>query len=342
MAQESSNKHARAVWKERLSPYAKPDQRSAIFQLVSTLALFFLTWWLMLKSLATGWWLTLLIAPIASLLLVRLFIIQHDCGHGSYFSSNRANGIVGFFLGVLSLTPFAYWKRTHAIHHSTSGNLDKRTMGDIETLTVAEYMELPWWRKLSYRLYRHPLIMFGIGPIYQFMLKHRLPLDAPLSWTREWRSVMLTNLCLLVVAVGMVQTVGLKNFLMVQLPINLIAGPIGIWMFYMQHQFEGTYWARNDEWDVVDAALKGSSFYDLPAVFHWFTGNIGFHHVHHLSSRIPNYRLQKCYCDIQELQHPPRIGLLESLGCLRLRLWDEAQERLVGFSQLGRGVTDPQ
>ncbi len=338
MTTSSPTTTSRAAWKERLGPYERSDDRAALFQLATTLALFGLVWWLTLEALAVGWWATLLGAPIAAWLYVRLFIFQHDCGHGSFFTSRRANDLVGFWLGVLTLTPYRYWKRSHAIHHGSSGNLDRRTLGDVTTLTVAEYLALPWWRRLAYRLYRNPLVMLGLGPIWVFLLKHRLPLDTPRSWKKEWRSVMLTNAALVGVVAVMWWAVGLERFLLVQLPINLVAGPIGIWLFYVQHQFEGTYWARNDDWDFVAAGLEGSSFYDLPAVLHWLTGNIGFHHIHHLSSRIPNYRLQACYREVDELRQGPRLGLLESLGCLRLRLWDEAGGRLVGFRHLRAGV----
>ena len=341
MTRSPQTTRTRPYWNERLGPYQQADNRMALRQLATTLTLFGLVWWVMLEALTIGWWLTLSLAPLAALLLVRLFIVQHDCGHGSYFSSRRVNDAVGFWLGVLTLTPYRYWKRTHDIHHGTSGNLDRRSMGDIETLTVREYLELPSWRRLAYRLYRNPLVLLGIGPVYQFVLKHRLPLGTPHTWTREWRSVLLTNLALVVVVAGMAWTVGLGAFLRVQLPITLLAGPVGVWLFYVQHQFEPTYWARGRDWDFFAAGLDGSSFYDLPRVLHWFTGNIGFHHIHHLSIRIPSYRLPRCFREVEELQRPNRLGLLESLSCLRLKLWDEDTGRLVGFGHLqaeARGV----
>jgi omega-6 fatty acid desaturase (delta-12 desaturase) len=322
----------RNFWAERLTPYKQASSSVALRQLVVTLLLFGLTWWVMLRSLSVGLWLTLLLAPVAAFLLVRLFIFQHDCGHGSFFSSQKVNDLVGFWLGLLTLTPYQYWRKTHAIHHAAAGDLDRRGYGDIETLTVKEYLALPSWRRWLYRLYRNPLVMLGIGPVYQFLIKHRLPLDAPRSWVKEWRGVMLSNLLLVAIVAAMWRLVGLGPFLQVQLPISLLAGIFGIWLFYVQHQFQGTYWARNPDWSRYEAALKGSSHYDLPLILHWFTGNIGFHHVHHVSSRIPNYKLRQCAREVEELGAATRLGLIESLHCLRLKLWDEESNRLVGFN----------
>ncbi|MBI3871571.1 MAG: fatty acid desaturase, partial [candidate division Zixibacteria bacterium] len=291
------------------------------------------TWYLMLRSLEYSYWLTLALAIPAAGLLVRLFIFQHDCGHGSFLPKQAANNALGFAIGILSLTPYAYWRRTHAIHHATSGNLDRRDLGDITTLTVREYIVLPRLRRILYRLYRNPIVLFGLGPAYLFILKHRLPADLPRSWKREWRSVMWTNLGIAAVIVLMSWTVGVKTFFMIQTPITLLAGSMGVWLFYIQHQFEETYWRPQQSWDYHEAGLQGSSYYDLPAVVNWFTGNIGVHHVHHLCSGIPNYRLRQCLRENEELQKVTRLTIADSIRCSRLKLWDEDAGRLVGFRQ---------
>jgi omega-6 fatty acid desaturase (delta-12 desaturase) len=298
--------------------------------------LFVAGWWLMLMSLDYSYWITLLLAVPTAGFMVRLFIVQHDCGHGSFFRSRAANNTVGSMLGVLSLTPYDYWRKTHAIHHATSGNLDHREFGDIRTLTVNEYLARSRWGRFTYRLYRSPVVLFLIGPAFQFIIKHRFPLDLPRSWKREWASVLWTNLAIVAILAVVWMTIGIKAFLMVQLPISLVAGAAGVWLFYIQHQFEDTYWEKDPTWSYNDAALGGSSYYDLPRVLHWFTGNIGVHHVHHLSSRIPNYRLQKCFRENPELQKAPRLTLWQSVRCAQLKLWDEEGGRLIGFGDLTR------
>ena len=321
-------------WNEILAPYMKSSYGKAFFQLFSTLALYALGWYLMYRSLAVSYWLTLLIAIPTTGLLVRLFIFQHDCGHGSFFPSRRANDLVGFFLGVLMLTPYKYWRRTHAIHHGGSGDLDRRSFGDIETLTVEEYLALSPGKRFGYRLYRNLFVLLAIGPAFQFLIKHRFPYDIPRSWKREWASVMWTNL----VAVGLFlvawKLIGIKSFLMVQLPITLMAGAAGMWLFYIQHQFEDTYWERHEEWSFHKAGIEGSSFYDLGPILHWFTGNIGYHHIHHLASRVPNYKLRQCYRDVPQLHEVTRLGILKSFHCATLKLWDEEVKTLVGFRHL--------
>jgi len=322
-------------WAKRLGPYSRPSVGRSIFQLLNSAIPFVVLWLLMLASLDVSYWLTLLLALPTAGFAVRLFIIQHDCGHGSFFRSKTANTALGSVLGVLTLTPYTYWRKTHAIHHATSGNLDHRGFGDVTTLTVEEYVALGRWGRMHYRFYRHPLILFVIGPVYEFILKLRLPLGTPWSWKREWASVLWTNLALAAVIAVMWSTIGIRAFLAIQLPITLISGGAGVWLFYIQHQFDGAYWERDDTWSYHEAALQGSSYYDLPAILHWFTGNIGIHHVHHLSSRVPNYHLRKCVREIPELQQVQGMSILESLKCARLKLWDEEQGRLVGFEGLG-------
>lgn len=318
-------------WNQLLGPYMGADNRRAAFQLVSTALLFAVTWAVMGFSLRGPYWITILLALPAVGLLTRLFIFQHDCGHGSFFTSRRANDMVGSVIGVLTLTPYYYWRRTHAVHHATSGDLDRRSLGDVELLTVDEYLALPWTGRLRYRLYRNPITLFVVGPIWQFVIKHRLPVDAPGTWRKEWRGVVWTNAGLAAVILAAHFTIGLKAFFLVQAPITVISGVVGIWLFYIQHQFEDTYWRESKKWDFCRAGIQGSSYYDLPRVLHWFTGNIGFHHVHHLASRIPNYKLQRCFRETEELHRVTRLTFLTSLKSARLTLWDEASERLVSF-----------
>ncbi|HEX2253959.1 MAG TPA: fatty acid desaturase [Thermoanaerobaculia bacterium] len=324
------------TWNEILKPYKRAHDGKALWQLATTAALFAGVWWAMLASLQVGWWLTWLLAIPAAGLFTRLFIFQHDCGHGAFFRSQKVNNAVGSVLGVVTLFPYHYWRRTHAIHHATHGDLDRREFGDIVTITVDEYRGRSRWGRLAYRLYRNLFVLLVIGPTYQFVIKHRLPLDAPRDWKREWASVLWTNLGIAAAVTVLATTVGLVPFLMVQAPIIVLGGALGVWLFYVQHQFEDTYWEHNPQWEFHRAAFEGSSFLDLPRVLHWFTGNIGYHHIHHLSSRIPNYELPRCMAENPELQHVTRFGLLESLRCSRLKLWDEESRRLIGFRELAR------
>jgi omega-6 fatty acid desaturase (delta-12 desaturase) len=281
-----------------------------------------------------GYWTCLVVAPPAAAFLVRLFMIQHDCGHGSFFRRRSVNDRIGRIIGVLTLTPYDYWRRTHAVHHATTGNLDQRGMGDVTLLTVAEYRGLPRWRRLAYRLSRNQLVMLGLGPIHLFVLKHRLPVGLMRAGKGVWISAMSTNLAIAGVVGGMCALVGVREFLLVQIPITLLAGSVGIWLFYVQHQFEDTYWARQGAWSFHAGALQGATHYDLPGVLRWFTANIGVHHVHHLSSRIPSYRLREALADHPELREIGRITLGQSLACFRLALWDEESRRLVSFRDL--------
>ncbi len=321
-------------WNKLLAPYMGADDRRAAFQLVTTVLLFLGTWATMWFSLRGPYWITLLLTLPAVGLLTRLFIFQHDCGHGSFFSGRRANNMVGSMIGVATLTPYYYWRRTHAMHHATSGDLSRRTLGDVEMLTVEEYLSRRKLGRLRYRLYRNPIVLFGIGPIWQFIIKHRLPADAPRGWRKEWMSVITTNIALASLVVLAHFTMGLKAFFLIQIPITVVSGVVGIWLFYVQHQFEDTYWRDRKDWDFCRAGIQGSSYYDLPRVIHWFTGNIGFHHVHHLASRIPSYRLRETLDDHPDLRPVGHLTLRESLRCFTLALWDESARQLVAFRDL--------
>lgn len=323
-----------------LAPYREPDHARSVFELLIThipfVVLWIAAWW----ALSVSYWLSLALCVPAGGFLLRLFVIQHDCGHGAFFRRRAVNDWVGRVHGVLTLTPYGVWKRSHAIHHATSGNLCKRGVGDVNVLTVKEYRALPRLRRIGYRLYRHPLVLFGLGPAYVFLLRNRFPPGIGGGDWRFWVSAMGTNATIALVAGITIYFVGAGPFLLVQLPITLVAASIGIWMFYVQHQFEDTSWAEDQSWTSHDASLHGSSHYDLPGVLHWFTANIGIHHVHHLGSRIPYYRLPQVLRDVPELATVGRLTLLQSLVCARLRLWDEGQRKLVSFSEARRLQSD--
>jgi omega-6 fatty acid desaturase (delta-12 desaturase) len=312
-----------SAWRAQLAPYKKASWKSSLIQVANTALPFLGLWALMVLALPISYWITLALAIPTAFFFIRLFILQHDCGHGSFFPSRAANNVLGAMLGVVTLFPYGYWRRTHAIHHATNGNLDDREFGDIRTLTVREYEALSPFGRLMYRLYRHPLVLFGVGPAYQFIVKHRFPFDIPLSWKREWRSVLLTNVAITAVFGSLILALGWKAILLVHLPVVMIAGAMGVWLFYVQHQFEDTYWEHENAWDYYRAGAHGSSFYDLPKLLHWLTGNIGYHHIHHLSSQIPNYRLAEVFESVPEMQRVTRLTLGQSLRCARLRLWDE-------------------
>ncbi len=321
-------------WREAVRKYQDPKLWRSLWQIANSLLPYLALWYLMALSLRVSLWLTLALSILASGFLVRLFIIFHDCGHGSFFKSKRANHFVGVITGILTFTPYYQWRHEHAVHHATSGNLEKRGVGDVWTLTVQEYLALPPLKRLAYRLYRHPLIMFGLGPLYMFVIAHRLVRRG--ASPRERNSVIATNLAVLGIAVAMSLLIGVKAYLLIQLFILLIGGGAGVWLFYVQHQFEGVYWEDSENWDFAEAALKGSSYYRLPKVLQWFTGNIGIHHIHHLSPRIPNYRLQECQDENPIFHTIQPVTLLTSLKALGMRLYDEQQRMMIGFRELRR------
>jgi acyl-lipid omega-6 desaturase (Delta-12 desaturase) len=321
-------------WTKILARYRTPSTARSIIELAITAGPLVLLWFLMWATLDLGYWLCLLLAAPAAGFLVRLFMIQHDCGHGAFFHHRLANDWVGRVAGVLTLTPYDFWRRTHAIHHSTSGNLDRRGIGDIDTLTVHEYLARSRWGRLRYLVYRHPIIMFGLGPAYLFIVRYRLPVGLMGGDWHLWISAMGTNVAIAALVSAVIWLVGIGTFLFVHMPIMLLAASIGGWLFYVQHQFEDTVWEHQGNWNLHVVALQGSSYYDLPGILRWFTANIGVHHIHHLCSRIPYYRLPLVLRDYPDLGGIGRLTLVESFRCVRLVLWDEGQQRLVSFREV--------
>ena len=314
-----------------LRTYQQPSTKGSLWQLANSVLPYFGLWALMVQTVEFSIPLTFALALVASGFLVRIFIIFHDCGHGSFFRSRRANEWVGFFAGVLTMTPHHQWWHDHALHHAHAGDLEKRGVGDIWTMTVQEYRAAPWYRRLGYVLVRQPVFMLTVGPFLLFGLQYRFPSKA--ARAKEKRGVLLTNLVLAAAILTLGLTIGWKSYLLIHLPVLLFSGMAGIWLFYVQHQYEDTYWRAHHEHDFVAAALEGSSFYRLPRVLQWFSGNIGFHHVHHLSPRIPNYRLESCHRAFEALRAVRPLTLRASLGTARLRLWCERRRRLVGWRE---------
>ncbi|MGW5953856.1 fatty acid desaturase [Bacillus mycoides] len=318
--------------KKQVAPFEKSTAKKSVWQIINTVVPFIILWYLAYKSLSVSYWLALVPAVLAAGFMTRVFIIFHDCTHHSFFKSRRVNRIVGTCMGVLTLFPFDQWGHEHSVHHATSGNLDKRGTGDIWTLTVNEYLAAPFRLRLAYRLYRNPLVMFGLGPIYVFLLKNRFNRKG--ARKKERMNTYLTNV-LIVALVGLLcWTLGWQSFLLVHGSIFLIAGSIGIWLFYVQHTFEDSYFEEDKEWEYVKAAVEGSSFYKLPKILQFLTGNIGFHHVHHLSPRVPNYKLEEAHNNTLPLKNVPTITLATSLRSLRFRLWDEQNNNFVSFKDV--------
>jgi omega-6 fatty acid desaturase (delta-12 desaturase) len=320
-------------WREILGPYRGMDLRSSLTQIVTSAVPFLVFWYASYQALSVGYWLTLLLAVPTAAFVTRLFMIQHDCGHGSFFRSRKVADFVGFWIGVVTLTPYRYWRKTHAYHHSHSGDLDFRGLGDVDTYTVSEYYRKPFWGRLRYRLYRNPLVLLGLGGLFVFGLKHRYPWDIPRRWKREWASVWKTNAALLAILVVSSLTIGVKALLLVHLPVLLFTGTVGVWIFYVQHQFEDTYWQEHADWSYFESGLQGCSHLMLSKPLQWITASIGIHHVHHLSAHIPNYRLQQCMDENVELQHVTKITIWDGIKALRLSLWHEDSRRLVSFRE---------
>ena len=318
------------AWKAIVAKYQKPSVPRGVWQILNTVIPYVALWYVIYLTLGIAWWLAVPLIVLAGGFLVRLFIIHHDCGHGSFFPSPRWNEAVGRVLGVVTLTPYRYWRRFHAMHHATSGKLERRGFYDIVTFTVREYVALPGWRRVAYRVYRNPVFLFAVAPAVLYVALHRIPFLAPRAWTAERRSILGTDVALAAVVGVLVATIGVRPFLLVQAPVTVIASAAGMWLFYVQHQFEDTYWERVGHWDFTRASLAGSSYYALPAWLHWFTGHIGLHHIHHLNTRIPNYRLQACLDEHPELP-AARLTLRDGFRCARLKLWDEDRMKLVTF-----------
>ncbi|MCM3785065.1 fatty acid desaturase [Neobacillus mesonae] len=317
--------------KKEVAPYEKTELKASIIQMMNTLIPLFVLWYLAYASLSVSYWLTLPIALIASGFVIRTFIIFHDCCHGSFFKSKKANNIVGTLTGVISLTPYMQWKYSHSVHHATSGNLDKRGIGDIWMMTVTEYKEAPWYLKFYYRVYRNPIILFGIGPIAVFLLQYRFNRRG--AKRKERLNTYLTNLLIVLVYTALCFAIGWEAFLLVQVPIFYFASMLGIWLFYVQHTFEDSYFENEEEWSYIQAAVEGSSYYKLPKPLQWITGNIGFHHVHHLSPRVPNYHLEEAHNATPPLQKATTITVMDSLKAMRFRLWNEEAKQFVTFRQ---------
>jgi len=329
---ESERRGHTLAWKEVVARYQQPSLWRSVFQIINSVVPYVVLWVLMYRSLAVSYWITAPLAILAGGFLGRVFIIHHDCGHGSFFKSRRANDVVGFITGVMTFTPYGHWRWTHAVHHAGSSDLDRRDLGSVRTWTVQEYLDAPLWKRLAYRLMRNPFVLFVLTPTVLFLVLHRF--SASRAGRRDRHSVYLTNLAILGVAVLLSFWMGLKAYLVIQLSVMVATGTWGVWLFYVQHQFEGVSWQRHGEWDYTRAALQGSSFYKLPRILQWFSGNIGYHHVHHLSPRIPNYYLEKCHNEEPLFRSVPPLTLLASLKSLTLSLWDEPHQRLVGFGYL--------
>lgn len=315
-----------------MAPYEKSDTWHSVRQLINTLVPFIMLWFLAYQSLSISYVLTLALAVIAAGFQIRIFIIFHDCCHHSFFKNRTANKIIGTITGILTFFPYNQWQHSHSVHHATSSNLDKRGTGDIWMLTVEEYIASPFWTRVAYRMYRNPFVMFGLGPIYVFLITNRFNRKG--ARLKERMNTYITNLAIVALAAVLCWALGWQAFLLVQGSIFLISGSMGVWLFYVQHTFEDSYFEEDADWEYVKAAVEGSSFYKLPKLLQWLTGSIGYHHVHHLSPRVPNYKLETAHNDTEPLQNVPTITLATSLSSLKFRLWDEQNKKFVGFKDI--------
>jgi omega-6 fatty acid desaturase (delta-12 desaturase) len=330
------NSSQKNVWKGLVAKYQKSNSLKSAWQIANTFLPFISLLYLMYLSTGINYGLTLLLAVPAAGFVIRLFIIQHDCGHRSFFSSRKANDTAGFLLSIFTLTPYHYWKKSHSIHHAGTGNLDQRGIGDIYTMTVNEYSQLSAWGKLKYRTYRNPFILFIVLPFFLFTVIYRFPSYITKELKPFHKSVYITDLLIGLLAGGIIWSIGIQAFLMILIPVYFISSTAGMWIFYVQHQFEDTYWNSSEEWDYTQAAIKGSSYYKLPKVLQWFTGNIGFHHIHHLSPKIPNYRLENCHNENPEFRKAKVLTLRSSMRSILLDLWDEKRKKLISFYRFKR------
>lgn len=327
---------ARPEWIAIVKKYQTPDHWRSTWQVLNSLVPFIALWVLMYFSLRVSYLITLALAVVNAGFFVRLFIIQHDCGHGSFYRSRKANDTLGSFLGVLTLTPYFHWRKHHAVHHATSGDLDFRGIGDIDVVTVSEYQAMSRMERFKYRFYRHPITLFVIGPIFIFFFAHRVPYNTKKTEKKERASVYWTNLGLAAIFIGFGLWIGFKTFFMLYLPVTVLSTMLGVYLFYVQHQFEDTYWRRHSHWDYKSAALQGCTYFKLPKLLQWFSGNIGFHHVHHLSPLIPNYMLEKAHTENELFQNVETLTLATSIRTVFLNLWDEQLDRLISFREYYR------
>lgn len=318
-----------ANFTKNIARYQTPETWKSIWQIINTFVPYIILWVLIVYSLSVSYWLTVPLIVLAAAFLVRLFIIFHDCGHGSFFKSKRANETVGMLFGILAFTPYYKWHNMHMKHHATVGNLDERGVGDVWTMTKAEYLAASKWNRLKYRVYRHPVTMFGVGSLFVFLIQNRLTKKD--MQRKEKLNVYFTNLVLVVLFVGMSFLIGFWPFLIIQLSIMYLAAIAGLWLFYLQHQFEDVSWVRKKDWNYREIAIEGSSFVKFPKLLQWFSGNIGFHHIHHINARIPNYKLEKCYRENPVFNQVEPVTFMKSMKTLKLRLWDEQLQKLVGF-----------